>query len=183
SEQAAELALRTQQVIAHETALPLVADPLGGSYYVEALTDRVEQEAAAILAEVDERGGAVAVIESGWMQRRIAESAYRMQQRVESGGRVVVGMNRVVASSAEEVEITRVGPKHQEAQARALQRLRAERDGPAVSRCLDRLEEAGRGADNVMYPLKDALAAYATIGECCDRLRRLFGEYRPPDVT
>src|SRR5207302_9895003 len=81
SEQAAELALRTQQVIAHETAVPLVADPLGGSYYVEALTDRVEQEALRVMADVDERGGAVAVIEAGWMQRRIAESAYRQQQR------------------------------------------------------------------------------------------------------
>ena len=183
SEQAAELALRTQQVIAHETAVPLVADPLGGSYYVEALTDRVEQEAAAILAEVDEQGGAVAVIEAGWMQRRIAESAYRMQQRIESGGRVVVGVNRFQGSSSEEVEITKVGPKHQEAQARALRRLRDERDGAAVSRCLDRLEEAARGTDNLMYPLKEALAAYATIGECCDRLRRVFGEYRPPDIT
>jgi methylmalonyl-CoA mutase N-terminal domain/subunit len=106
-----------------------------------------------------------------------------MQQRIESGERAVVGMNRFQTSSAEEVEITRVGPKHQEAQAEALRRLRAERDTAAVSRSLDRLEEAARGSDNLMYPLKDALAAYATIGECCDRLRRVFGEYRPPDIT
>jgi len=183
SEQAAELALRTQQVIAYETGVPAVADPLGGSYYVESLTDRVEEEAAQVLAEVDERGGAVAVIESGWMQRRIAESAYRMQQRVESGDRVVVGVNRFQGSSAQEVEIVKVGPQHQEAQADALCRLRAQRDGPAVSRCLDRLEAAARGSDNLMYPLKEALAAYATVGECCDRLRRVFGEYRPPDIS
>src|SRR3989475_10550830 len=92
SEQAAELALRTQQVIAYETAVPAVSDPLGGSYYVESLTDRVEEAATEILAEVDELGGAVAAIESGWMQRRIAESAYRMQRRIESGERVVVGV-------------------------------------------------------------------------------------------
>jgi methylmalonyl-CoA mutase N-terminal domain/subunit len=183
SEQAAEVALRTQQIIAYETAVPAVADPLGGSYYVESLTDRVEEVAAQILADVDERGGAVAVIESGWMQRRIAESAYRLQQRIETGDRVVVGVNRFQASSVEEVEITKVGPKHQEAQAEALRRLRAERDGALVSRSLDRLEEVARGADNLMYPLKEALAAYATIGECCDRLRTVFGEYRPPDVT
>jgi methylmalonyl-CoA mutase, N-terminal domain len=183
SEQAAELALRTQQVIAHETAVPAVADPLGGSYYVEALTDQVEEEAVQILAEVDERGGAVAVIEAGWMQRRIAESAYRMQQRIERGDRVVVGVNRFQPTSAREVEILKIGPKHQEAQVEALRRLRAERDGAAVARSLDRLEEAARGDDNLMYPLKEALARYATIGECCDRLRRVFGEYQPPDVT
>jgi methylmalonyl-CoA mutase N-terminal domain/subunit len=183
SEQAAELALRTQQVIAYETEVPAVADPLGGSYYVESLTDRVEAEATQVLAEVDERGGAVAVIESGWMQRRIAESAYRMQQRVESGARVVVGVNRFQGSSAEEVEIVKIGPQHQEAQAEALCRLRAQRDGAAVSRCLDRLEIAARGSDNLMYPLKEALAAYATIGECCDRLRRVFGEHRPQDIS
>ena len=183
SEQAAELALRTQQVIAHETAVPLVADPLGGSYYVESLTDRVEEEAARILAEVDERGGAVSVIESGWMQRRIGESAYRLQQRIESGERVVVGLNRFHSPVAGELEITRVGPKHQEAQIAALRKLRAEREGEAVQRALDRLEETARGDGNLMYPLKDALAVYATLGECCERLRKVFGEYRPPDIS
>jgi methylmalonyl-CoA mutase N-terminal domain/subunit len=183
SEQAAELALRTQQVIAHETAVPLVTDPLGGSYYVEALTDRVEEEARRILAEVDERGGAVPVIESGWMQKRIAESAYRLQQRIESGDRLVVGVNRFESGVSGELEITRVGPKRQEAQIVSLRRLREERDGGAVERALDRLEEAARGDGNLMYPLKEALAAYATVGECCDRLRAVFGEYQPPDVS
>jgi methylmalonyl-CoA mutase, N-terminal domain len=182
SQQAAELALRTQQVIAHESRVAAVADPLGGSYYVEALTDRVEEEALRIMAEVDERGGAVAVIESGWMQRRIAESAYRLQQRVESGERAVVGVNRFQTEEAERVEIVKIGPKHQEAQIAALRLLRAERDDGVVRRCLDRLEEAARGTDNLMYPLREALAAYATIGECCDRLRRVFGEYRPGDI-
>ncbi|HZU16359.1 MAG TPA: methylmalonyl-CoA mutase family protein [Candidatus Dormibacteraeota bacterium] len=183
SQAAAELALRTQQIIAHETGVPAVADPLGGSYYVEALTDRLEEEAQRIMAEVDELGGAVAVIESGWMQRRIAESAYRKQRRIESGEQVVVGVNRYQAEASDRVEITRIGPHQQEAQIAALRRLRAERDDAAVRRSLDRLEEAARGSENLMYPLKEALAVYATIGECCERLRRVFGEYRPPDLS
>jgi methylmalonyl-CoA mutase, N-terminal domain len=183
SQQAAEVALRTQQVIAHETAVPLVADPLGGSYYLESLTDTVEEEAQRILAEVDEGGGAVAVIESGWMQRRIAESAYRQQRRIESGERVVVGVNQFASERSGELEITRVGPKHQEAQIASLRRLRADRDGGAVDTALGRLEATARGTGNLMYPLKEALSAYATIGECCDRLRAVFGEYRPPDVS
>ena len=183
SQQAAELALRTQQVIAHETAVAAVADPLGGSYYVEALTDQVEEEALRIMAEMDERGGAVAVIESGWMQRRIAESAYRLQQRVETGERAVVGVNRFQTEMGDAVEIVKIGPKHQEAQIAALRALRAQRDNAAVERCLDRLEDAARATDNLLYPLKEALAVYATIGECCDRLRQVFGEYRPPDVS
>src|SRR5262245_20657966 len=182
SQTAAELALRTQQVIAHETGVPAVADPLGGSYYVESLTDRVEEEALRIMAEVDERGGAVAAIEAGWMQRRSAESAYRFQRRVESAERVLVGVNRFQAE-ADEVEIVRIGPKHQEAQVAALRELRAGRDGGAVERALDRLEDTARGPENLPPPLKEALAAYATIGECCDRLRRVFGEYRPPDIS
>jgi methylmalonyl-CoA mutase N-terminal domain/subunit len=183
SQQAAEVALRTQQVVAYETAVPEVADPLGGSYYVEALTDRVEEEAQHLLAEVDEGGGSVSVIESGWMQKRIAESAYRLQQRIESGERVVVGLNRFQTDDAGQVEITRVGPRHQEEQVAALRRLRSERDGAAVKEALDRLEGAARGTDNLMYPMKDALAVYATIGECCDRLRLVFGEYQPPDIS
>src|SRR5438105_3938479 len=183
SEPAAELALRTQQVIAHETAIPFVADPLGGSYYVENLTDRVEEEAERLMAEVDERGGAVAVIESGWMQRRIGESAYRFQQRLESAERVVVGVNKFQSSASEPVEIMKIGPQGEQEQIKALRRLRKERDGAAVEQALKRLEQAARGSDNVMPTLKEALAAYATVGECADTLRRVFGEYEPPELV
>ncbi|MDQ6771793.1 MAG: methylmalonyl-CoA mutase family protein [Candidatus Dormibacteraeota bacterium] len=183
SEEAAELALRTQQVIAYESGVPAVADPLGGSYYVEWLTDRVESEALAVMAEIDELGGAVAAIESGWMQRRIADSAYRMQRRVESGERVVVGVNRFQGGDGGELEITRIGPRAQSEQAESLGRLRAERDSDLVGRRLGELEAAARGSDNLMPPLKAALAALATIGECCERLRRVFGEYQPPDTS
>ncbi|HWO44779.1 MAG TPA: methylmalonyl-CoA mutase family protein [Methylomirabilota bacterium] len=183
SESAAELALRTQQVIGHETAVPLVADPLGGSYYVESLTDRVEEEALAIMAEIDELGGAVKCIETGWTQRRIADSAYRFQTRVEAGERVVVGVNRYIGDDEDKVEIMKVGPRHQAAQARALKLLRARRDKAAVERSLAGIEHAARGTDNMMPPLKAALAAYVTIGECCAVLRKVWGEYRPPEIS
>jgi methylmalonyl-CoA mutase N-terminal domain/subunit len=181
SQNAAELALRTQQVIGNETAVPQVADPLGGSYYVENLTDRVEEEALAIMAEIDELGGAVKCIETGWTQRRIAESAYRFQRRVEAGDRVIVGVNRYTADGEDKVEITRVGPRQQAAQARALKRLRTQRDQAVVDRRLAGIKRAARGTDNLMPPLKAALADYVTIGECCSVLRQVWGEYRAPE--
>jgi methylmalonyl-CoA mutase N-terminal domain/subunit len=183
SQTAAELALRTQQVIGYETAVPLVADPLGGSYYVENLTDKVEEEALAIMAEIDELGGAVACIESGWTMKRIGDSAYRLQQRIESGERLVVGVNSYTESDAKPVQITKVGPRHQVAQARALKKLRARRSKATVERRLADLERAARGTDNLMPPLKAALADYVTIGECCAVLRGVFGEYQPGEAA
>ena len=176
---AAELALRTQQVIGYETGVTAVADPLGGSHYVEWLTDRIEKDALAAMAEVEGQGGAVAAIESGWMQRRIAESAYRLQKRVESGERVVVGQNRFTASAEEPVEITRIEPRGEAEQVERVRRVRAERDGTAAERCLERLSEEAQGTGNLLPPLREALAAYCTIGECCDRLRAVFGEHQP----
>jgi methylmalonyl-CoA mutase N-terminal domain/subunit len=183
SEGAAEVALRTQQVIGHETAVPLVADPLGGSYYVESLTDRVEEEALAIMSEMDEGGGAVPSIESGWTQRRIAESAYRLQKRIESGERVVVGVNRFEGSDSRAVEIMKISPRQQAAQTRALERLRARRPGGILERHRLAIEQAARGTENLLPPLKAALADYITIGECCGVLRGVFGEYEPSQVT
>jgi methylmalonyl-CoA mutase N-terminal domain/subunit len=183
SQGAAEVALRTQQVIGYETAVPLVADPLGGSYYVESLTDKVEEEALAIMAEMDESGGAVACIESGWTQRRIAESSYRLQKRIESGDRVVVGVNRFESADSDAVEIMKISPRHQAAQARALGRLRASRPKGTLERHQAAIEKAARGTENLLPPLKAALADYITIGECCDVLRGVFGEYQPSQVT
>ena len=183
SENAAELALRTQQMIAFETAVPNVADPLGGSYYVENLTDQVEEAALAIMADIDELGGAVACIETGWTQRRIGESAYRFQKRIESGERVVVGVNRFTADDGDKVEIMKISPRHQAAQAKALKRLRARRDQKVVTTRLSDIESAARGPENLMPPLKAALAAYVTIGECCEVLRKVFGEYRPKETA
>jgi len=183
SESAAEIALRTQQVIGYESAVPFVADPLGGSYYVENLTDRVEEEALAIMAEIDELGGAVACIESGWTQRRIADSAYRLQRRIESGERIVVGVNRYTDTDVRPVEIMKISPRHQVAQARALKKLRARRSQATVDRRLADIEKAARGTENLMPPLKAALADYVTIGECCRVLRGVFGEYHPGEAA
>ncbi|MGA8923225.1 MAG: methylmalonyl-CoA mutase family protein, partial [Candidatus Dormiibacterota bacterium] len=183
SQSAAELALRTQQVIGYESGVPLVADPLGGSYYVESLTDKVEDEALAIMAEIDELGGAVACIEVGWTQRRIADSAYRLQKRIEAGERVVVGVNRYTDTQASPVEITKISPRHQVAQTRALKRLRARRSNEAVERHLAELARVARSSGNLMPPLKAALADYATIGECCTVLRGVFGEYQPGEAA
>jgi methylmalonyl-CoA mutase, N-terminal domain len=183
SQSAAELALRTQQMIGFESAVPFVADPLGGSYYVENLTDRVEAEALAIMAEVDELGGAVECIESGWTQKRIAESAYRFQLRVESGERVVVGVNRYAAEHGDRVEIMKVSPQHQAEQSAALARLRARRSREVVDGHLRAIGEAARGSANLLPVLKAALADYLTIGECCDVLRQAFGEYRPTEAA
>jgi methylmalonyl-CoA mutase N-terminal domain/subunit len=183
SEEAMKLALRTQQIIAEESRVSDVIDPLGGSYYVESLTDQVEEVALSIMAEIDELGGAVRCIETGWTQRRIADSAFEFQKRVESGERVVVGLNKFTNDAGDKVEIMKVGPRQQAAQARALKRLRARRDQKAVERHLAAIESAARGTDNLMPPLKAALADYVTIGECCEVLRGVFGEYRPPEAA
>ena len=183
SQSAAEIALRTQQVIGFESAVPYVADPLGGSYYVENLTDRVEEEALAIMAEIDELGGAVSCIESGWTQRRIADSAYRLQRRIESGERVVVGVNRYTETDSRPVEIMKVSPRHQLAQSRAFKKLRARRSKSVVDGHRAAIERAARGSENLMPVLKAALADYLTIGECCAVLRGVFGEYHPGEAA
>jgi len=183
SQSAAELALRTQQVIGYESGVPLVADPLGGSYYVESLTDRVEEEARAIMAEIDEMGGAVACIEAGWTQGRIAESAYRMQQRIESGERAVVGVNLYGDTTAKPVGIMKIGPRHEVSQIKSLMRLRAKRRIEVVQRHLDEIERAARGTENLMPAMKSALKDYVTIGEICAVLRGVFGEYRPGEAA
>jgi methylmalonyl-CoA mutase, N-terminal domain len=181
SQGAAELALRTQQMLGYETAVPQVADPLGGSYYVENLTDRVEEEALSIMAEVDERGGAVKCIDSGWTMQRIADSAFRYQQRVESGSRVVVGVNKYAKADGDRVEIMKISPRRQQEQIEAVRRLRSRRSTATVEAHLAAIESAARGTGNLMPVLKAALADYLTIGECCTVLRRVFGEYRPTE--
>jgi methylmalonyl-CoA mutase N-terminal domain/subunit len=179
TEFAATLALRTQQVIAHETGITPVADPLAGSYLVERLTADFEEGAGKLIAEIDAMGGSVRAIESGWMQRQIAESAYRFQQAVEADARVIVGVNRFQSHTEEDVEIQRVTPEHEEEQRRAVAAVRAGRDQSAVDQDLDALEAAARGGDNVLYPMKQALRDYATVGEVFGRLRAVWGRYSP----
>jgi methylmalonyl-CoA mutase N-terminal domain/subunit len=179
SQQAAEIALRTQQVIAHESGAASVADPLGGSYLVEDLTRRLVDEARSLMTRVEALGGAVEAIEQGFYQQQIQESAYRHQRLVESGERVIVGVNRYQETSQEEVEILRISAELEEEQAARVRDLRARRDPTPVQRALDALRSAAAEDDNLLPPMRDALAAEATVGEVCDALRDVFGVYHP----
>ena len=179
SEKAARLALRTQQVLAHETDLTAIVDPFAGSYAVEALTDRIEHDATQLMGRVFDHGSAVDAIEAGFQKREIEASAYRVAQEIDAGDRVVVGVNRYALAQEEPYEPLRVDPAIEAAQAERLAKLRAERDNPAVEQALSRLRQAAAGTANVLYPLKDALRLRATIGEVCQSLREVWGRYQP----
>jgi len=177
TEDAALLALRTQQILAHETGLADVVDPLGGSYCVERLTTDLEAEARRQFDVIDAMGGMVAAIEAGYPQREVAESAYRDQQAVESKARTIVGVNAFVASGHEPVETLYIDEAVEHEQRAALDRLRRERDGARVGSALRALKTAASGQENTMPRLLDAVRAYATVGEMCDALREVWGEY------
>jgi methylmalonyl-CoA mutase, N-terminal domain len=182
TEAAALLALRTQQVIAHETGVADTVDPLAGSYFVEALTEAVEQGARAYLAKIDALGGAVRAIERGFQQREIHEAAYRWQKRVESGDAVVVGVNRFTDSDAEKPRVLRVDPGLERDRRERLARLRSRRSAHAVDAALAAVEHAARGGDNVMPVIVAAVEAEATLGEISDRMRAVFGTHRDVPV-
>jgi methylmalonyl-CoA mutase N-terminal domain/subunit len=175
--EAATLALRTQQVIAHESGVANVADPLGGSWLVERLTRDLADEARAYFETIDRMGGMVPAIEAGYPQREIAESAYRFQQAVERGDKTIVGVNAYVQPDDPPVPILYIDDQAADAQLAALEALRARRDGDAVGRSLDALRQTARGTGNLMPPLLDAVRAYATVGEMCDALREVWGEW------
>jgi methylmalonyl-CoA mutase N-terminal domain/subunit len=179
SEKAATIALRTQQIIAYESGVADSADPLGGSWLVESLTDEIEAQARAYISRIDALGGAVDAIASGWMKSEIEESAYRIAHGVESGERIVVGLNRFLQDSAAPVELHSADPELAARQRARLSRVRSQRDQGSVDAALKALEEAARGTDNLLYPMRDALASYATVGEVSNRLRAVFGEHRP----
>ncbi len=181
SEPAARLALRTQQVLAHETDVTGTVDPFAGSYVVESMTDEVEAGVAELMRKVEERGGAVAAIEAGFQKAEIEKSAYDVAQEIESGERVVVGVNRFVTDDAP-VEGLRVDPQIEKEQAARLETLRAERSGDDVRRCLDELRTAAEGKANVVVPMREALRARATVGEVCHALRDVWGEFTPADA-
>jgi len=184
TEKAARLALRTQQVLAYETDVTATVDPFAGSYAMEALTDGVEAEALALMARVEELGGAVAAIEQGYQKEEIERSAYRIAREIDGGERVVVGLNRYALDVEEPYEPLRVDPAIEAQQAERLARLRSERDNGEVSRHLEAMCAAAMrtGADaNVLYPMREALRARATVGEVCHALRGVWGRYVPPD--
>jgi methylmalonyl-CoA mutase N-terminal domain/subunit len=183
TEEAQRIALRTQQIIAHETGVTDTADPFGGSYYVEALTDEIERKAQEYIDRVEDLGGAVAAIDAGYVQAEIQEAAVKQQQDVESGARVVVGVNRFRNEQEHEQTIFRVNTEIARSQVERLRRVRAERDAVAAERALARLNESARGDGNLMAAILDAVRAYATLGEICGELRNTWGEYRPPTVV
>jgi methylmalonyl-CoA mutase N-terminal domain/subunit len=178
TEGAARLALRTQQIIAHEAGVTGTPDPLAGSYFVERLTDQLEAAAQSYLDEIEGLGGALAAIEAGYQQRQIQEAAYRDQREVEAEERIVVGVNRFRDDPVPSPELQRIDPAGEREQAERVRRLRAERDATAWAAALERLEEAAAGGANVLPPLIDAVKARATLGELSDRLRAAWGEHR-----
>jgi methylmalonyl-CoA mutase N-terminal domain/subunit len=179
TDESALLALRTQQVIAYESGAPATVDPLAGSYFVESLTDSLEEKAEELLFKIAAMGGAVAAIEDGWMQSQIEESAYREALRQSTGESVVVGVNRFETSETRAVPVLEVDPALEESQRQALQTWRASRDQPAVEDALAVVTRTADGEENLMPALKGALAAGATIGEVSDALRAVFGVHKP----
>jgi methylmalonyl-CoA mutase N-terminal domain/subunit len=177
TERAARIALRTQQLLAHEAGGTDTADPFGGSYFVEALTDELESRARALIARVDGIGGAVAAVEQGFVQGEIDDAAFRYSQEVESGERVIVGVNRYEEAEAEEIELHRLDPEAERRQLERTARVRAERDAPAAEVALAGVREAARGTQNLLLPLREALRARCTVGEICNVLRDEFGMY------
>jgi methylmalonyl-CoA mutase N-terminal domain/subunit len=179
TEASARLALRTQQIIAYETGVADTPDPLAGSYYVESLTNALEAAATAYLDQIEALGGTLAAIEAGFQQREIADAAYRVQREIETGERIVVGVNRFRDPDGEAPPpIQRIDPEAERRQVERVRRVRAERDPGAWARALDRLEDCARGGENVLPAILEAVRAYATVGEISDRLRRTWGEHR-----
>ncbi len=177
SEEAARIALRTQQILAHEAGTTDTADPLGGSFYIEALTTELERRAQELIARVDELGGAVAAIEQGFVQAEIEASAFRYQSEVEAGERVVVGVNEFTEDEDERVELLHVDPESERRQRRRTASVREERDPAAVAAAVAQVRSTAEGEANLLPPMREALRARATIGEVCGTLRELWGTY------
>jgi len=176
SQEAAQLALRTQQVIAYETGVGDTIDPVAGSYYIEQLTDQVEAEAQEYIDRIDAMGGALAAIENGFQQREIQESAYRLQVDTEAKRRIVVGVNEYVEEEAPIAGLTRVDPAVGEHQRNRIRELRANRDNERAERLLKQLEDVAQGTDNIIPVLIECVESYVTLGEICRTLRSVWGE-------
>ena len=182
TDKSARLALRTQQVLAYETDVTKTVDPFAGSYAVESLTDELEAEARKLMAQVEDLGGAVAAIEKGFQKNEIEKSAYQIAREIDGDERVVVGVNRFRLDEEEPYSPLRVDPTIEAQQAARLAKLREERDNAEVQKHLEALKQAAEGTDNLLYPMKDALRARATVGEVCNALREVWGVYSPPDA-
>jgi len=180
TEESVRIALRTQQVLAYETGVASVADPLGGSWYLEALTDRLEAEAEEIFRQIEAQGGVVAAVEAGWIQRQISESAMRFQAEVEAGRRTIVGVNAFEEAAEADVAILKVGDAADQSQRERLARLRATRDAARVEQRLAELAAAAREDRNLIPAMLECARAYCTLFEIREVLERVYGAYREP---
>ncbi len=180
SQRAVTIALRTQQIIAYESGVADTVDPLGGSYYIETLTNQIEEDALRYIEEIDRQGGAIAAIERGFMQREITESAYKYQKEVERKDRVIVGVNDFIGKEEVPIKILRVDPTVEKKVVERLNHVKRERDNPEVRETLDELRKvAENGTENLVPPILNAVRQYATLGEICNVLREVYGEYKP----
>ncbi len=182
SEEAVRIALRTQQIIAYESGVADTIDPLAGSYYIEYLTNRIEEEAMKYIGKIDSMGGAVAAIEKGYIQREIVESAYRYQKEIESSEKVVVGVNEFTTEEKTPIPILRVDPAVEKRQIDRLNRMKRKRNKLKVDNVLNKLRRAAEGDENLMPVILEAVKAYASLGEICGVLREVFGEYKAPTI-
>jgi methylmalonyl-CoA mutase N-terminal domain/subunit len=178
TEESATIALRTQQILLHESGVAATADPAGGAYAVEELTARIENDARRIIDSLEAQGGVLAAIERGTVQREIQESAYRTQRAIDAGEQAVIGVNRFAESDAPGVDVFRIDPGIERAQVDRLRTLRASRSEDAVREALSRVEAAARGGDNLVPPIIAAVERLATLGEVADTLRGVFGEHQ-----
>ena len=183
SEEAVQLSLRTQQVIAHESGVTDTVDPLGGSYYVEWLTNHIEEGIQKYIDTIDEMGGAVEAVKAGYIQKEIMRSAYDFQKAVDSGEQVVVGVNKFTSKEESELDLFELPEEVEKKQVERLNRLRRDRDNEKVSQLLDKVRQVARSDENIMPVLIETVKAYATVGEISDALRDVFGEYREPSIV
>jgi methylmalonyl-CoA mutase N-terminal domain/subunit len=180
TEKAAQIALRTQQVLAHETGVTNTIDPLGGSYFIEQLTDELERGAQRYFEQIDAQGGVLRCIENGFFQREIADAAFEFERKLEANERIIVGVNAYKDGEGGEVPTLRIGPETEQGQVRRLKALKARRDNTSVRHRLEELKTSARGSDNLMPPLLDCVKAYVTEGEIMAALKEVFGVYREP---
>jgi len=178
TEQAARTALRTQQIVAHESGVANTIDPLAGSYYVEAMTDQIEKEAEDYIEKIDAFGGMIEAIESGYVQKEIQKAAYDFEKEVEKGKRIIVGLNKFQSDEDEEPELLKIDMKVQEEQIKFLNKIRKERNQQEVDKALKNLENAANGNNNLIPFIIDAVKTYASVGEICNTMRKVFGEYK-----
>jgi methylmalonyl-CoA mutase N-terminal domain/subunit len=182
TEEAVRVALRTQQIIAHESGVVNTIDPFAGSYYLEAQTDKIEREALEYIQKIDDMGGTLVAVERGYIQKEIHDSAYRYQMEIESRSRLIVGVNSFEMKENIPISILKVPPEIEKKQIEGLTKLKAERDNEKVKNTLDNLKTVAEGEDNTMPAIIEAVSVYATLGEICDVFRDVFGEYRAPNI-